>query len=220
MSVTTPATVPATTPIAVDLATVAPEDAARARWYAWFASLFRAPPSAQWLAAVAPGCGGGEHAGDDSPLERAWNAFARACAQADAAAVREEFDTAFLGVGKADVMPYASYHLSGSLNDRALVELREHLAGLGLSRRGDIGETEDHLCALCETMAWLIAGDDGLARDFVAQRAFFSRFLAPWYDTFADTIEHSGVTDFYKHAARLLREFLAVERQGFDFDSP
>ena len=52
------------------------------------------------------------------------------------------------------------------------------------------------------------------------QREFFSRFLAPWYESLADTIEHSGVTDFYKHAGRLLREFLAVERQAFDFDSP
>ncbi|ODS99071.1 MAG: hypothetical protein ABS56_02985 [Lautropia sp. SCN 69-89] len=210
----------AATPIAVDLAAVAPEDAARARWYGLFATLFRAPPSAQWLTAIASTHGGDESADDESPLGRAWNDFARACAQADAGAVREEFDTAFVGVGKADVIPYASYHLSGFLNDRPLIELREHLAGLGLSRRAEIGETEDHLSALCETMAWLIAGDAGPARDYPAQRAFFSRFVAPWYESLADTIEHSGVTDFYKHAGRLLREFLAVERQGFDFDSP
>ncbi len=210
----------AITPIAVDLAAVSPEDAARARWYGLFASLFRGPPPAQWLAAIASRRGEDESAGDDSPLGRAWNDFARACAQADAGAVREEFDTAFLGVGKADVIPYASYHLGGYLNDRPLVELREHLAGLGLSRRADIGETEDHLSALCETMAWLIAGDAGPARDYAAQRAFFRRFVAPWHESLAETIEHSGVTDFYKHAARLLREFVAVERQAFDFDSP
>ncbi len=210
----------ATTSIAVDLAGVAPEDAARARWYGLFATLFRAPPSAQWLAAIASSRSDEEPDDEASPLGRAWNDFARACAQADAEAVREEFDTAFIGVAKADVIPYASYHLSGFLNDRPLVELREHLAGLGLSRRADIGETEDHLSALCETMAWLIAGDAGPARDFAAQRAFFARFLAPCYESLADTIEHSGVTDFYKHAGRLLREFLAVERQGFDFDSP
>jgi len=210
----------ATTPIAVDLAAVGPEDAARARWYGLFATLFRAPPSAQWLAAIASSRSEEKPGDEASPLGRAWNDFARACAQADAEAVREEFDTAFVGVAKADVIPYASYHLSGFLNDRPLVELREHLASLGLSRRADIGETEDHLSALCETMAWLIAGDAGPARDFAAQRAFFARFLAPWYESLADTIEHSGVTDFYKHAGRLLREFLAVERQAFDFDSP
>ncbi|MCZ7558792.1 MAG: molecular chaperone TorD family protein [Burkholderiaceae bacterium] len=167
----------ATTPIAVDLAGVAPEDAARARWYGLFATLFRAPPSAQWLAAIASSRSDEEPDDEASPLGRAWNDFARACAQADAEAVREEFDTAFIGVAKADVIPYASYHLSGFLNDRPLVELREHLAGLGLARRADIGETEDHLSALCETMAWLIAGDAGPARDFAAQRAFFARFL-------------------------------------------
>ncbi|GMV02926.1 MAG: molecular chaperone TorD family protein [Burkholderiaceae bacterium] len=213
------ASTPGTAPIAVDLAAVAPEDAARARWYGLFASLFRAPPTAEWLAAIAASAGRADCADDDRPLGRAWSNFAGACAQADAGAVREEFDTAFLGVGKADVIPYASYHLSGFLNDRPLIELRGHLAQLGLARRADIGETEDHLSALCETMAWLIAGDAGQVRDFATQRAFFSHFLAPWHDAFAETIERSGVTDFYKHAGRLLREFLAIERQGFEFDS-
>lgn len=210
-----------TGPLSVDLATVAPEDAARARWYGLFATLFRAPPSREWLAAIAAGADAtGASADDHSPLARAWRDFARACGQADAAAVREEFDTAFLGVGKADVIPYASYHLSGFLNDRPLVELREHLAALGLARRADIGETEDHLSALCQTMAWLIAGDAGKERDLAVQREFFSRFLAPWFESLCDTIEHSGVTDFYKHGGRLLREFLAIERLAFDFDSP
>lgn len=204
-------------PIDADLAAVSPEDAARARWYALFAGLFRAPPSGQWLAGIAASA---DEASDDAPLARAWREFAGACAHADAEAVREEFDVAFVGVGKADVIPYASYHLSGFLNDRPLVELREHLASLGLARRKGIGETEDHLSALCETMAWLIAGNAAPARDIAVQREFFSRFLAPWYESLADTIEHSGVTDFYKHAGRLLREFLAVERQAFDFDSP
>ena len=204
-------------PIDVDLAAVAPEDAARARWYVLFAGLFRAPPSRQWLAGVAASAG---DAKGDAPLARAWRDFAGACAQADPQTVREEFDVAFVGVGKADVIPYASYHLSGFLNDRPLVDLREHLASLGLARRPGIGETEDHLSALCETMAWLIAGNAAPARDIAAQREFFSRFLAPWYESLADTIEHSGVTDYYKHAGRLLREFLAIERQAFDFDSP
>jgi TorA maturation chaperone TorD len=211
------------TSLSVDLAAVAPEDAARARWYGLFAALFRAPPTREQLSAIAACAEASPDDPDaptDSTLGRAWRDFARACAQADADAVREEFDTAFLGVGKADVMPYASYHLSGFLNDRPLVELREHLAALGLSRRADVGLTEDHVAALCETMAWLIAGDGGKARDFAAQRAFFSRFLGPWFESLADTIEHSGVTDFYKHAGRLLREFLAVERLAFDFDSP
>jgi len=209
----------APTPIDVDLAAVSPEDAARARWYGLFAGLFRAPPSRQWLAGVAASTGEGDASGD-APLARAWRDFAGACAQADPQAVREEFDVAFVGVGKADVIPYASYHLSGFLNDRPLVDLREHLASLGLARRAGIGETEDHISALCETMAWLVAGNAPPARDIAVQREFFSGFLAPWFESLADTIEHSGVTDFYKHAGRLLREFLAIERQAFDFDSP
>lgn len=207
-------------PGSVEPVAMAPEDAARARWYALFADLFRAPVSRTALAAIAASAQVGTSGADDGALAQAWQGFASACASADAQAVSEEFDSAFVGVGKADVILYASYHLSGFLNDRPLVELREQLAALGLARRAGIGETEDHLSALCETMAWLIAGDAGAARDIAAQREFFARFLAPWFESLADAIEHSGVTDFYKHAGRLLREFLAIERQAFEFESP
>ena len=93
----------------------------------------------------------------------------------------------------------------------------EHV--LGLSRRSDTSETEDHLAALCETMAWLIVAAPEAVRTVATQRIFFSRFLSPWNETLVDAIEHSGSTDFYKHAARLLREFFAIERQAFDFES-
>lgn len=203
--------------------TLSPEDAARARWYATLAELFRAPPSAtqlQAMAAHADGAGDVEAAGDAaSALGRAWDAFARACAQADARSVREEYDTAFIGVGKADVFLYASWHLTGFLHERPLAELREHLAGLGIARRAQSSETEDHVAALCETMAWLIVAAPDAVRTLETQREFFTRFLLPWHESLADAIAHSGVTDFYKHVARLMREFFAIEREAFDFES-
>lgn len=210
----------AAAPASVDLRAVSPEDAARARWYLTLAELFRAPPSSDWLDSV------GRQAGDDavragrdeSALGAAWSRFAHACADADADAVRDEYDAAFIGVGKADVFLYASWHLSGFLHERPLVELREHLALLGVARSADNSETEDHIATLCETMAWLIVASPD--RSLTTQRVFFERFLSPWYEALADAIEHSGSTDFYKQAGRLLKEFLAVERQAFDFDSP
>lgn len=214
---------------------VLPEDVARARWYAMLARIFRAPPSAEWLreigaqaaaSADASGASGANDAGDagdagadDSRLGRAWNRFAHACANADARAVREEYETAFIGVGKAEVFLLASWHLAGFLHERPLVELREHLALLGVARRADIAETEDHIAALCETMAWLVVAAPEPVRTLSTQRVFFQRFLSPWYESLVEAIEHCGVTDFYKHAARLLGEFFAIERQAFDFES-
>ncbi len=205
----------AATPASFQSRPVSPEDVARARWYAMLAELFRAAPSAQRLREI-----GGQAASPAvSPLGRAWNAFAQACAGADARAVREEYEAAFIGVGKAEVFLNASWHLSGYLHDRPLVDLREHLALLGVMRRPDVSETEDHIAALCEAMAWLIVAAPEPLRSLSTQRVFFERFLSPWYEALVGAIEHSGVTDFYKHVARLLGEFLAVERQAFDFES-
>jgi len=199
---------------------VSPEDVARARWYAMLAEFFRAPPSAQrlreiGLQAASPGASDV----DSSSLGRAWNAFAHACANADAEALREEYEAAFIGVGKAEVFLNASWHVSGYLHGRPLVDLREHLALLGVSRRPGVSDTEDHIAALCETMAWLIMAAPEPLRSLSTQRVFFERFLSPWYEGLVDAIEHCGITDFYKHAARLLGEFLAVERLAFDFES-
>lgn len=202
-----------------EVVAASPEDAARARWYALFAALFRAPPAQAWLDEIGASVPRAADDAGESVLARAWSGFARACAQAEAGDVRQEYDDVFIGVGKTEVLPYASYYLSGFLNERPLVELRGHLAVLGLARRADIGETEDHIAALCEVMAWLIAGEGSAHGGLVAQRVFFERFLAPWYEAFAGALEASGSARFYRHAGRLLREFLAVERQAFDIDS-
>lgn len=202
---------------------VLPEDVARARWYAMLARIFRAPPSEEWLreigAQAATPADANDAGADESRLGRAWKRFAHACANADARAVREEYETAFIGVGKAEVFLLASWHLAGFLHERPLVELREHLALLGVARRADVADTEDHVAALCETMAWLIVAAPEPVRTLSTQRVFFQRFLSPWYESLVEAIEHCGVTDFYKHAARLLGEFLAIERQAFDFES-
>jgi TorA maturation chaperone TorD len=226
----------AATPASFQSRPVSPEDVARARWYATLAEFFRAPPSARRLREIGGQAGSpaasdadsspdpsadrsSDRSPDRSPLGRAWNAFTQACAHADADALREEYEAAFIGVGKAEVFLNASWHLSGYLHERPLADLREHLALLGVTRRQDVSETEDHIAALCETMAWLIVAAPEPLRSLSTQRVFFERFLSPWYETLVGAIEHSGVTDFYKHVARLLGEFLAVERQAFDFES-
>ncbi len=199
---------------------VSPEDVARARWYATLAQIFRAPPPAAWLRETGAQASAPAVADTaDTPLGRAWNAFALACANADADAVREEYEGTFIGVGKAEVFLYGSWYLSGFLHERPLVDLRAHLATLGVARRGEVAETEDHIAALCETMAWLIVAAPESLRTLDTQRVFFQRFLSPWVEALVEAIEHCGSTDFYKHAARLLGEFLAIERQAFDFES-
>jgi TorA maturation chaperone TorD len=195
---------------------LADEDAARADWYALLAHLFLAPPDATLLARLA---GADPGASDDSPLGRAFRDLARASAQADPQAIRAEYDSAFVGVGKPEVFLQASYYLAGFLHERPLAELRQALAQLGIGRRDDASETEDHVGLLCEAMRFLIRGDGGAPGALEAQRDLFGRFVAPWFESLCDAIEHSGSTDYYKHVGRLARAFFAVERQAFDFDS-
>lgn len=195
---------------------LADEDAARADWYALLAHLFLAPPDSALLARLAAASAG---AADDSPLGRAFRDLAQASAQADPEAIRAEFEAAFVGVGKPEVFLQASFYLAGFLHERPLAELRASLAQLGVGRRADASETEDHVGLLCEAMRFVIRGDGGVPGALEVQRDLFNRFLAPCFESLCDAIEHSGSTDYYKHVGRLARAFFAVERQAFDFDS-
>ena len=186
------------------------EELARAHWYALIASLLQSPPDAARLATIAAV----GTADDSSELGGALGALAKACATVSEQAVRDEFDATFVSVGKPEVFVNASYYLTGFLHERPLAELRAELARIGITRRAEISDTEDHISALCEVMRMLII--DGASLD--DQQAFFSRFLGSWVDDFAQALERCGTTDFYKHVGRLARAFCAVERVAFDFD--
>ena len=193
---------------------VSVEDEARADWYALFAALFSEPPSEARVARLAQAA----DCRDDSELGQAWKHLGQAVAIAGAPAIRAEFDDTFVGVGKAPVLPFASYYLSGFLNERPLVELRAHLAALGIGKRDDGGTTEDHIATICDVMSYLIRSDDPVLSQIATQRQFFSRFIAPWFEAFCDSVDDCDCTQVYKHVGRVLRIFLSVDRQAFDFD--
>ena len=73
--------------------------------------------------------------GGDSVLGREVAALAarRAATTSAEAAEREYFDL-FVGVGRGELLPYASYYLTGFLNERPLARVREDLAALGIER--------------------------------------------------------------------------------------
>ena len=192
------------------------EDLARADIYALLSSLFYAPPSKELLRVIATGsviC-------NDGPVSdfcRAWGALQQAAAQADAEAVREEFESAFIGTGRQPVMLYGSFYEAGFLHERPLALLREDLMKMGIARRGDRHESEDHVSALCDVMRLLIAGDAGTQpAALVSQRDFFRRHIQPWYAQLCAAVINANQTHFYKHVAELLREFFGVENTAFD----
>jgi TorA maturation chaperone TorD len=198
---------------------IAPEDAARADFYALLARLFAAPPDASLLGAIAGASPLAVEAraeeGAGPGLAAAWDALRAASASADPDTVRQEYDDLFIGVGKSLVNLHGSHWLAGFMMDRPLAELRATLAVMGLGRRPGVTMVEDHLSALCETMRLLVAGDSALPSQPVdAQRTFFERQIAPWYADCCDAIMQSSIANYYAAVAQFTLDFLALERDS------
>lgn len=190
------------------------EDQARADLYALIARLFYAGPDAHLLAAIA---GADEIAGEDetAPLAAAWRALGAAAAAMDAEAAREEYDSVFVGTGKAEITPYASHYLAQSMQERVLVRLRDTLTEMGLVKTQSAAEYEDHFSALCEVMRHLIAAGSGDVA-VQEQKVFFLEYVVPWYAGFCAAVMVSPNTDFYKHVAVFTKAFLDVEADSFE----
>jgi TorA maturation chaperone TorD len=194
---------------------LAAEDQARADLYALAARLLLAPPDAALLASLAAadpilGTSG------ERPLEDAWEKLVLACGVVDADAVSDEFAELFISTGTPRLNPYGSLYLAGYMNDKPLADLRADLARCGLARVQGVGEFEDHLGALCETMRVLVAGTRGVARQPLScQRQFFATHIQPWYSACLADIASSEGANFYRLVAAFAAAFLAIEAEAF-----
>jgi TorA maturation chaperone TorD len=192
---------------------LAPEDQARAEFYALLARLFAAPPDAPLLAML----GASELWSDaqDNPLAGAWNRLILASQAMDADAAEQEYTDLFVGVGKSEVDLHASHWLPGHLMEKPLADLRTELAELGLARQPGVTTYEDNLAALCETMRILVAGrGERRPATLSTQRAFFERRISPWAFECCDAICNSSVANYYRRVAEFTIIFLAIERDS------
>ena len=85
--------------------TVTPEDRLRADLYNFLGLLLAGPPDEMLLAQTA------DLAGDESPLGVAINALAKIAKLSKPATVEREFNKLFIGLGRGELLPYASYYL-------------------------------------------------------------------------------------------------------------
>lgn len=194
--------------------TPAPEDRARADFYALLARLFYAPPDAGLLAGLAAA---EEIEAEDATtgLALAWRDLKRACAASDEDAAQDEFDQVFVGVGKADVSPYLGSYAAVHGVENSLVALREFLAGLGLGRQASVNEPEDHIAALCEVMRYLILEQPG---DLGLQRHFFTEHLLPGAPAFCAAVGKAKHADLYKAVSGFAAGFIELERSAFEME--
>lgn len=194
-------------------AALEPEDQARANMYALLARLFCGPPDGELLASLARA---DEIVAEDerSGLAAGWRQLTAAAAAVEEDAAREEYESVFVGTGKAEVTLYTGAYTVKTMLDNPLVEIRGFLASHGFVRRENASEPEDHIAALCETMRHLIV-TEGID---TAQQSFFAQFVWPAADPLCNAIEQSPNTNFYKRVARLAKSFFALEHNAFGMD--
>jgi TorA maturation chaperone TorD len=183
---------------------------ARANIYGLLARLFYGPADAQLLETLAGASGMDAEDGEIGP---AWERLCLAAGQADPEAVRDEYDTVFVGTGKAPVTLYTCAYSIRYSTDTPLAQLRGELAALGLARREGASEPEDHIAALCDAMRHLIAVQK---RDLEAQGAFFKRWLGRTAGPLCDAIEAEPSLSFYKTVSRFAKAFFDLEQRAFE----
>jgi len=195
-------------PASCDVSKPAIEDVdfARAREYALLATLLWRSPDAELIERLTLlRC-------DASRLGRAHSALAAAAAQSSAQSVRAEYFHLFEGVGCSQMLPYASFYLTGSLHGRPLVRLRETLRSLGIERVEHHSEPEDHAAILCEVMAGLVGGQ--VAAPAEAERAVFEMHLAPWIGRFFTDLECTERARFYSRVGAVGCTFMNIESEA------
>jgi TorA maturation chaperone TorD len=191
----------------MDVTAIPEEDMARAAEYAMLGKLLRQAPTAADLTRLA------QLKGDPSELGLLHMGLAEAAEDTNAEAESREFFRLFVGVGRGELLPYASYYLTGFLHERPLARVRDDLGRLGIERQAGLYEPEDHIGILFDVMAGLASGQFGTG--LADQKAFFTRHLEPWTLRALADLESLAETPFYKAVARVAAAFIAIESQGF-----
>lgn len=207
MSKETQMTVSATADSTV--AEVRDEDRLRADLYNFLGLILSAPPDGMLLQQTA-----GLH-GDETDLGTAINALARVAQLSKPVAVEREFNKLFIGLGRGELLPYASYYLTGFLNEKPLALLRQDMAAKGMTRAANVYEPEDNIASLMEMMGALVAGRFGAPASLADQKTFFNRHVGPWAGHFFSDLEAAKNSVLYAAVGAVGRVFMEIEAEAF-----
>ena len=193
-------------------ATVAEEDRMRAGLYAFLVRALAAPAEQDFLNIIKT------LQRDDTELGQALGAWAGAARGARLDDLEAEYSKLFYGMGSGgEILPYASYYLNGTLNDRPLALLRGDMERLGIAHGNLNKEPEDHIAFVMEMMHGLIIGayGDGAA-PMDEQIRFFDAHLAPWAEDCFEDLAAAESADFYARVASVGRAFMRIEARAFE----
>jgi TorA maturation chaperone TorD len=188
---------------------IADEDRLRADLYNFLGLLLSGPPDETLLMMTAG------LSGDDSSLGQATSTLAKMAKLSKVKTVASEYSKLFIGLGRGELLPYASYYLTGFLNEKPLARLRDDMAVRGLKRADTVFEPEDNIASLMEMMGAMIVGRFGPEATLDQQKTFFNTHIAPWAGHFYSDLEGAKNSIFYASVATVGRTFMEIETEAF-----
>ncbi len=154
--------------------------------------------------------------GDDTELGQAFISLAKSASNTNEERAAEEYQNLFIGLGRGELLPYASYYLTGFLNEKPLARLRNDMFPLGIERDPEITEPEDHVGALMDMMAGLIDGSFGEPQPLSIQKKFFENHIAVWTPHFFKDLQTAKEAKLYRPIGRVGEMFIEIEIAAFE----
>lgn len=191
------------------LGLVAPEDRMRADLYDYLGLMLARPPDAALLEKTAG------LTGDDGDMGQAIAGLARVAKVTGPAAAEREFNTLFIGLSRGELLPYASYYLTGFLNEKPLALLRRDMRERQIARAENVFEPEDNIASLMEMMGGMITGRFGAVTNIADQKSFFDKHIGPWASHFFTDLEATGSSVLYASVGAVGRIFMDIEQEAF-----
>ena len=144
------------------------EDQLRADMYSFLASLLRAEPNADLVKQLT------NLESDDSTIGKSIKTLSKLASSLDLPTIRDEYVRIFIGVGRGEILPFASYYLTGFLKDKPLAKLRNDMKEIGIELADNVKEPEDHVASLFDMMSGLILGKFYKKFSIGEQKDFFN----------------------------------------------
>ena len=184
-------------------------DQIRASSYALLAALLANPPTEELLTQLQ---GIETDTSSEKDIVNAWSMLKLASQRHNAELIADEYHVLFIGLGRGELVPFASWYLTGFLMEKPLAHLRQRLSELGFEQEEGVHEPEDHAAALCEVMSQLILDAD---TDFETEREFYENFVGNWMKRFFNDLQKTETSGFYRAVGQLGEAFLDIENRYF-----
>ena len=184
------------------------DDQIRAQVYVLLSELLLNPPTTEMLARMS-----NIKMDSDTPICTAISKVSKLASSTKEEAAKNEYFALFIGIGRGELLPYASYYLTGFLNEKPLAKLRNSMRELGLSVDENNKIPEDHLGILFEMMTGFILGAYGKQLSIKSQKDFFFDHIEPWAGVFFGDLEKAKNSKLYQPVGTVGRLFVEIESQ-------